>query len=464
MALAAGCVYFNALYNANRLFDQGRREMAAGSTARGRSTLEQAIEKAERILQGHPESRWADDALRLIAEARILREEWPEAAEASRRLMSISTSARDSARVAGYLGTAEFRLGNLAEADSLLTLALADERDEGKGATVLLDRAQARHELGRVEGADADYRAAAQLRPDWIDPHLGRARLLVENGRGPEGAFDLATAMRMVTPGHEEAGVMETAEYVAETSPEAGLAAFNEVELSGLSRVNKAILITLRGDLRRARSQYPEARADYELAIDIAGNNGAGVAPHLALAQMDLRELSRIDELAAVRTRLDEASLLPPGPGAIEVRQLLESMKRVEYWVGLGDLGYVAAAEVARDELGALRLARHLFLEYARVQPDGLWAPKAILAALDLTSVDSVRQDDGPPDEPSDEELRQRLIDDYGDSAYVQIFLGGSGGEFTYEELEAGLRRQLQRLDALADAELNRSTTTPKRR
>ncbi len=45
-------------------------------------------------------------------------------------------------------------------------------------------------------------------------------------------------------------------------------------------------------------------------------------------------------------------------------------------------------------------------------------------------------------------------MEDYRDSAYVQALIGGEGKtEFSYEELEQGLRRQLQRLQALADQE-----------
>ncbi len=46
-------------------------------------------------------------------------------------------------------------------------------------------------------------------------------------------------------------------------------------------------------------------------------------------------------------------------------------------------------------------------------------------------------------------------MEDHRNSAYVQALIGGEAEvEFTYEELEQGLRRQLQRLKALADQEV----------
>lgn len=459
VSMAVACVYFNALYNANKLFDQGSKQVKAGSTAQGRATLEQGIEKAEHIFASHPDSKWADDALRLIVRARLLREEWAEAAEASRLLMPYATSRRDSARTAGYLGTALAHLDQPNDADSLLSIALPEEKDSRIRSELLLDRARARHQLARVEGADEDFQEAARLRPDWLDPRLGRARLLVDYDRGSEAAFDLSGALKMLTPGHEEAKVMETVVYVARLSPESGLSALTDVESSGLSLANKATMITLRGSLRREKGQYAAARADFALAIRTAGNSRSGVAPYLAIARLDLIALSAMEELALVMGLVEEGTLLPPGPGSTELNRMRDTGERVEYWVDMGGLGYLAAAEAARDELGAPRLARQLFLDYVRLNPEALWAPKALLAALDLTNVDSGRQDNGPPEEPSAEELRRRLTEDYGDSAYVQVFIGGTGGEFTYEELEAGLRRQLQRLETLANQALRPAAT-----
>ncbi len=449
--LAAGCVYFNALYNANRLFDQGRTEIEDGFESRGRATLRQSIEKAERVVQSNPESRWADDALTLVVRARLLREEWPEAADASRRLFAYARTDRDSARVAGYLGIAEFKLGHPALADSLLTVGLSVEENDEARARLLANRAQSRERLGHIEEADEDFRAASELRSRWVDPRLERARMLVDNDRGSEAALELSNVLNMGVRGVEEDEVMEAVEYLVLGDPSAASGALAAVESSELSFPNRATLVRWRGDIRLAEGQPEKARADYELSIRLAPQSRNIVASHLSLVGLDLRVVSTIDELGSVMVRIDEASALPPGPGSVEINDLRNAADRIVYWVDLGNLGYLAAAEAARDRLEARQLARRLFLEYAQVQPEALWAAKAILAALDLTGVDSARQGEMKPEVSSREALRQRLLDDYSHSAYVQVFVGGSGAEFTYEELEAGLRRQLQRLDVLAD-------------
>ncbi len=128
------------------------------------------------------------------------------------------------------------------------------------------------------------------------------------------------------------------------------------------------------------------------------------------------------------------------------------------FWVEHGNLGYLLAAEAARDELGATALARKLFVRYADEQSSAPWAPKALLAAIALGDPESP----GPPGSdgegargPDTEELRRRLREQYPDSPYLgAVTSDRPEGRFTYEELEKGLKRQLERLRELAGERL----------
>jgi hypothetical protein len=151
---------------------------------------------------------------------------------------------------------------------------------------------------------------------------------------------------------------------------------------------------------------------------------------------------------------LEQVAQEAGGRRSFAVRDLNELFIKVEYWLSTGGLGYLLAAETARDEFDAPRLARNLFLEYADSMPEALWAPKAVLAALHLAVVDSVRSS-GADGGPTAAELRRRLEEDYGDSPYVRAVFGGEGeGRFSYGDLELGLRQQLERLERLADQEV----------
>jgi hypothetical protein len=146
------------------------------------------------------------------------------------------------------------------------------------------------------------------------------------------------------------------------------------------------------------------------------------------------------------------------GAGLVQVRRLLEAVQRVSFWNETGGIAYLAAAEDARHELNAPILARNLYLEYVRAEPEAIWAPKAILAALELTSA-AAASDSGP----EADELRRRLVEDYRHTAYVEALLGGDSAEFTFEQVEQGLRRQLDRMRNLADQQLTGGRRTGSR-
>jgi lipoprotein NlpI len=449
----ASCVYFNALYNANRLYDQGVEEIEQGRDASGRAVLGISIEKAEGIVERSPDSRWADDALRLILRARIYREEWPEAAEAARKLLGYAETQQDSIEVAGYLGAAEQNLGEAQRADSLLSVALAAEEDTYRQAELLWYRGRARADLGLAQAADEDFRQVSALLPSWIPPRIGRVRLLVESGNDEDAALELSMLLTLSYDDREERRVVDLVAEVAEAAPEAAVTALAGVDSSALLPNNRADLIKLRGDLHLALGEGRRGRADYRLAAAIAPASRAAAEARLALVRMDLRTISTLEEFDSLGLALTDIAALSGGRRSFLVRDWSDLFIRVEYFLSSGGLGYLRAAEAARDELGAPRLARTLFLSYAETSPEALWAPKAILAALDLTALDSdLREESGAG--PSAEELRQRLLDDYRDSPYVQAFFGEDTGRFSYEELEQGLRRQLERLDRLADQEV----------
>jgi hypothetical protein len=454
LVTAAGCVYFNQLYNANRLFVDGRKDIEEGRVGAGQASLSAAIEKAEKIARDNPNSRWADDALRLIVRARILRDEWLEAAQAAEQLAGYARTRKDSVEVAGYLGIASVYLGEVTRADSLLSFALAEDAQPDIRADLYLNRGRARMVLRREVEADADLVLASELRPDWVDPRLDRVRLLVAMSRNEEAAAEMVLLLLLPLNEAEQGEVISLAEYLSVASPETGVAALAEVESSSLRRADRVRMVKLRGDMNFELDRVEAAMADYDLVAEMSPESLSAVDAQAALVDRRLREATVPEQLDGYLATMMRISRVPAARSSREVARIRDTLIRMDYWIDAGGLGYMLAAEAARDELRAPRLARRLFLGYVDSDASALWAPKAILAALDLTDLDS--------DEPSAEELRQRLLEDFGDSAYVQMFTGQTGAQFTYEDLEQGLRRQLDRLERLADQEVrDRLTTTP---
>ncbi|MGD2152710.1 MAG: hypothetical protein PVG79_05540 [Gemmatimonadales bacterium] len=449
---SAACVYYNSYYNADKLFDQGRQDVEQGALSTGRTALAASIEKAEAIVAENPGSRWADDAVRIIVQARLLREEWEEALEASRRLMGYAVTRTDTAEVLGYLGVARLHLGDPSAADTLLSFALGEEEKDERRSLLLYNRALARARLGHSIDADADLELVSRLRPDWVEPRIERVRLLVGAGYDAAAATVLAAIMTRHLVDAEEQAVVEVVQRLAETSPGTALLGLAEVEFSALRRENRATLLKFRGDLHTAHGRSEQALADFEAAWRTAPQTRTAVEAQVAAARLALMRCTTADELAPIRENLERlmrqrARRLP------DVMSLWDTLVRMEYWLDLGGLAYVLAAEVARDGLQAPGLARTLLLRYAEEEPESVWAPKALLAALQLSDLDSA-----PPAgtlDPGPEELRRRLREEYRASPYVQAVLGeGPGDGSTFRELELGLRRQLARLETLADEEV----------
>ena len=107
----------------------------------------------------------------------------------------------------------------------------------------------------------------------------------------------------------------------------------------------------------------------------------------------------------------------------------------------LTDLGYeqplafFAAAELARDRLGAEYVARGLFIAYAAAAPYEPWSQKALLAALNIT-----------PD-PADRAWLKERLETNPNSPYVLAASGGpsAGYQQLEEELDLRLRALTQR-------------------
>lgn len=450
---AASCVYFNAFYNANRLFERGRQEIELGNEGSGRSMLARSIEKAEKIVREHPESRWADDALRLLVRAHLLREEWEEAAEAGERWLARAASREDSIAAAGDLGMAEVEIGRYARADTLLTLGLESAGGGRVEARLLYYRGRALSGLGRLDGAARDLAAASELDPAWLEPRLERLRVLLEAGRGEDAGEEFRRVLARDYPERVEQDVVTLAREVADRDPRTGLPLLRDVEDSRLGRRIRAELLTIRANLELAIADTSSAVADFRAGLELAPESSPGVDAYLGLARVGLKRATDLEDLEEIRSLLTRATAIPMGRGLRVVHELLESSRRIKFWAEQGGLGYLAAGEAARDELAAPRLARQLFLEYARNHPDELWTAKAILAALALTppGPDAVEANAYVP---SAAELRERLITEHRNSAYVEVFLGGDASEFSYEQLEAGLRQRLDRLKRLADQRL----------
>src|SRR6476661_7630313 len=71
--LLGGCVYYNGMYNANRLANSARKAEREGRTFEANNLWGQVATKAESVMVRHPRSKYAEEAtvLRGVALARL---------------------------------------------------------------------------------------------------------------------------------------------------------------------------------------------------------------------------------------------------------------------------------------------------------------------------------------------------------------------------------------------------------
>ncbi len=441
--LLAGCGYFNSMYNAQRRFSAAENAAAHGQReAASRAWLE-SIEKAAASYRKHPAGRWADDALWLIARARFERGEYEAARGALLKLLEMEPQGERRAAAQARLGACELLLGNPALASARLDSALSGRLDADNTAFARLWRARVRFGEDETQGAWQDLDAAsANHAPAALEAELERARRAVEL---EDSARLRASTGRLFRERAAARWADSVGVLVDQAAGHFG-AAWAALLLDAAAGSDwPTAQRESQGFLRIAlRARAGDTTAAITAALELAGRASpvtAGQARALA-GRLELARADSITDLSPVR------ALLLPALNDPDARIMLRGIKTVEVLMERADqaaqpLALFAAAEIARDELRAPRLARQLFLAYADIVPDAIWAPKAMLAAAAL-SVNGEQND-----------TVVARLHAHPDNVYVLAVTGGDPDAEAYSAAESRLLRSLTALrdDAMHEAD-----------
>jgi tetratricopeptide (TPR) repeat protein len=453
-AVLGGCVYFNAMYDANRQYDAALGSLRKQSDVQARVEFDSVIAKTGRIIEGHPGSKYADDAAILKTRAELHRRMWESAVETSVRAEELAGSPKIRAVALGLRGTARRELGQVRAADSLLSLGLAGKVDADDEALFLFQRGLAREQLGRSDDAAVDLEAAAN-----------------SVNLSPEGSLTLSVALREIGQYRRSAEV--AARLLATASPNTESPLYLHVD--SLSVLAPAVVDSMAGALAssagaigprlaayrliagRARfhqGRVADALASFDEAMGEAPNSQAGADAAFYAIELRLQVADRPEDVTA----LLGSFALARRAGTREMRSRNQRWEQASLefeglmgaYASRGESAAEAvlrAAEVANVDLEALRLARGCYLRYLELVPASRWAAKAIYGALSVTGHPPDPEwvaDDG---EATDRELRSRLADLPADDPYRLALDGTGGGDFMADSMyvlaEADLRRRL---------------------
>jgi hypothetical protein len=429
VSIFSGCAYYNTLYNSELLYREAEALREDGLDSLAEARYRDVIRKTSESYRGRPGGDEAAETLLLLGRAQ-LRVGQPHEARAA--LEEAASAARDPGlrpRILVALSLATAELGGEEEALQQLDEALSAGLEGEALGEALLARGRLRlRERSDPAGWD-DLDRAAEADP-YVAVEAGVERLRSGVRHRDLQRSRLALALLLA---NGEAGArvdvisMLVSAAATQWSPSVAATMLGDVDLAAWGRparsrlaLQQALLLHRAGDLAGAE----------ERAWRVARGRGDTVAQARIL--LATWHLGRTRDLGEAQSVL--AILLPAGE-APEVAELVVAVEALDRYSGIGldqPLGWFAAAEVARDRLSAPILARGLFLAYADTDPADPWAPKALLAALGVSS-----------DAEDRAWLRGRL-EAYLDSPYVQAASGGSVAGF--EALEEELRVRLSEI------------------
>jgi tetratricopeptide (TPR) repeat protein len=420
--LAAGCAYYNGLFNANRLANEARRAEREGRTSEARSLWSRAAVKAESVVARFPKSRYRDDAWLLQGQALYHLGTCTPALAPLRAAGDSSPDPRLRREARLLLGRCWLDLG---APDSAVTAlgVVADSADPDARREARLLRGQARLRLGDAEGALGDLEESG-------DPaaRFPRAMALVALGRVAAATDLLAGALD--SP-YVETGWLPALDSLGRRAPTAAADLVDRLTTGDRLRPgHRARLLLADGERWQAAGELERARARFATVTAAVPDSAEG---RVARVYLTLEAVRRADSLGSFAPLLDSLRAATRA-GGLPVRaagSFLGVMTRTE--AALADSSAVLAlflvAEEVRDSLGAPRLAATLFDEIVRRYPQSVLAPKALLALAALRPEQS-------------DALIARLNAEYPESVYTLALRGAAGDR--YRAVEESLRVQVR--------------------
>jgi tetratricopeptide (TPR) repeat protein len=426
VTVLSACTHYNTLYNAERVYRDAERDRLAGRDSLALLQYRDVASKTSDAYRSRPGDARAAAILYLLGRAQLRAGEPRAAALALEEAARRATEPGLRPQVLVYLAAAQARLGDAAGALALLDEAL--EQDVGGEALAEARLLRGSLELARrpADSGWSDLASAGTEPGVRLEAGLERLRLSIQHGERERARVALSELLAERAAGERLDSVVALLESAAaKWGPRDAAGIFSAADSSRWEQPHRGRARLVYARLLQAAADTAGAR---QRATDVASGRGEAAAEaRLLLASWRLGPARDLGTVGSVR------ALLLPASTDQGVDSVLRALDELERLAGMGldePLGWFAAAEVARDRLGAPILARGFFLAYADIDPASAWAPKALLGALDVS-----------PDEPDRDWLRQRLEAHVG-SPYVLAARGHPPAGLDALEEELSVRLQ----------------------
>lgn len=402
---AAGCAYYNGIYNAKSQASIGDHQFQRGEVSAATQAYVISAATAETVLVRYPKSRWRADALYLAGRGFALAGECGKSAprlDEFLALPNVPADRRDRALVAR--GACLVSANQLVEADAILRPLLESHDSQvraqaalwaGRAALQIGDADRAATLLASVAGATAawEFLNAAVTRGDYATAES----LLVARATAGDWRSEVLRDVRLLWGTGHRTG----AERVANLYGRSRAPTDQRVALHLLT----SDLAADAGDTALARQQAIAAeRIGYTPTVDAEAR--------VRLLALRIRELDALSDITAAVAR-DSARV----SGTLLMPRIRDNLIIVRLLLGNTDIygaSTFMAAEIARDSLHNYKLARSLFLSIERDHPDS----NAYLAARGFAAVAAMF-----PDSASG--YRSRIVSRWPSSGAAVAISGG---------------------------------------
>jgi hypothetical protein len=416
--VAAGCAYYNGLFNANRLANEARRAEREGRTSEARSLWSQAAVKAESVVSRFEKSRYRDDALVLqgLALSRL--------GTCSAAIPPLRTAA-DSSPDPELRAQSRLLLGHcwlvLQSPDSAVR-ALDPVADSTAPARVAhearLLRGEARLRLGDPEGALEDLRTSQTAAAAFP-----QALALIALDRMDQAGPLLAG---VVDSPYAETPWLIALDSLGRKAPAAAAELVDRLTAGDrLSPGARARLLVADGDRWQRAGQAERALDRFAAVGRSVPDSTEGRVARVHLAIQSIRDARSTEDIHSLLDSLRAATHAGGTSLQLGARFLAVLTQARDALTESGTpLQVFLVAEQMRDSLAAAGLATAVFREVERRYPESVLAPKALLALAVLN-----------PDEA--DSLIARMETEYPESVYT-LALRGEAGE-RYRAVEDSL-------------------------
>jgi tetratricopeptide (TPR) repeat protein len=372
------------------------------------------------VVVRHPTSKYAEQAnvLRGIALARMGQCE-AALVPLSRAALMPHSDLSEEADLA--TGRCQMAAGN-SEAGQAAYNSLLDSRNPER-------RAEARFQHARALRQQGHFRAALATLEGIHDPRATDERILALAGAG-QLAQALTLADSLVARGDTAKAWDSLVVALGRESPVAASALLDKLQALPVRSPEMRARQLLDDGIRLAQSDTAAAARRFREVVELSGTREAAGRARLQLVSLELRRVHGpeqlppiIDSLKAMSSRFEtiteESTQLGDAVSAVH-----EAATTVTWETPRGDLRLFLAAEMARDSMEALDLARNLFRRILDDYPNSAYGAKVVLAVQQL--------------DPAWADSARILLDGrYSESPYLAVVRGQAPAE--YRQLEDSL-------------------------